>query len=205
MSSESESKNTLSEKERIAKGQVLTKIIIEVLGAPKEHVEEAIKIVVDKVNAVGKIEVVSESTYEAEPKGKLFSTFSEIEIWFDDIDALSMFLFEFTPSSVEVVQPVELNLKSTFMSGFMNDFLLKMHDMGLKMKDGYATTKLLKKNTDALIRNFMKSVLLEPKSGEEVAKITGIPKENVDAILADFSKAGIVKEEDGVYSFIKKE
>ncbi|MBW2971430.1 hypothetical protein KY359_00190 [Candidatus Woesearchaeota archaeon] len=194
----------ISDKERVDKGQVLARIIIEVLGAPKEYVEEAIQLVIDKVHKTKDVEVVSESTFEAEEKGKLFSTFSEIEIWFKDVDTLSRFLFDFTPSSVEIMQPIKLHLSANFVSGFLNDFLLKMHDLGLKLKDNAAKTQLLQKNTDVLVRNFMHFVLREPRSVDEIAKLTGIPKPNAEAMLANFEKAGVVKKENGLFVITKK-
>ncbi|MBW2964096.1 hypothetical protein KY363_01430 [Candidatus Woesearchaeota archaeon] len=198
-------KNTkLTDKERIAKGHVLARIIIEVLGAPKEHVEEAVQIVVDKVHHIKDADVISENTYEAEEKGKLFVTFSELEIWFHNLDTLSNFLFEFTPSSVEIVQPQTLSLKANFVSGFLNDFLLKMHELGLKLKDTAASSMLLQKNADALIRNMFSMVLKEPTSLDELSKATGIPKDNASAILENFIKAKLVIEEDGRYVLVKK-
>lgn len=195
----------LTDKERVEKGHILARIIIEVLGAPKEYVEEAIQIVVDRVHSAKEITVVSESTFEAEEKGKLFSTFSEIEIWFDNMDTLSNFLFEFTPSSIEVMQPSKIGLGARFVSGFFNDFLLKMHDLGLKLKDSSAKTQLLQKNADALVRNFMNFVLSQGgKSLEEIASATGIPADNVTAILANFEKAGIIRKDGDKYIMLKK-
>jgi hypothetical protein len=190
---------SVSDAERIAKGQILARIIIEVLGAPKEHVEEAIKLVVDKIRDSKEMEILSESTYEAVEKGKLFTTFSELEIWFNGMDDLIQFMFNFTPSSVEIVRPTQLSIPALHLNGLFNDFLLKMHDLGLKMKDTSASMQLLKKNTDVLIRNFLNFVLKEPRSSEEVSKLTGIPKENVSALLANFEKAGIVERQGDSY------
>lgn len=197
-------KTKLTDKEHVAKGHVLARIIIEVLGAPKEHVEGAVQIVVDRVHKTKDAEVVSENTYEAEEKGKLFVTFSELEIWFHNLDTLSNFLFEFTPSSVEILQPQQLSMNANFASGFLNDFLLKMHELGLKLKDTAASVQLLQKNADALIRNMFNMVLQAPKSPEEISKATGIPKENVDALLENFMKAKLVVEDDGHYVLVKK-
>ena len=195
----------LTDKERVDKGQVLARIIIEVLGAPKDYVEEAIQIVVDRVRSTKEIEVVSESTFEAEERGKLFCTFTELEMWFDNLDVLSNFLFEFTPSSVEIMQPSHITVDARFVSGFFNDFLLKMHELGLKVKDTSATVQLLQKNADALIRNFISYSLSScPKSADEIASATGIPKDNAAALLSNFEKAGVAKKEGDKYSFVKK-
>ncbi|MBW2967789.1 hypothetical protein KY362_04845 [Candidatus Woesearchaeota archaeon] len=194
----------VSDKERVDKGQLLARIVIEVLGAPKDHVEEAIKLVVDRAHKIKGAEVVSESTYEAEQKEKLFSTFSEIEIWFDSMDVLMQFIFDFTPSSVEIMQPAKVEMKANHVSGFFNDFLLKMHELGLKLKDLSAKTQLLGKNTDTLMRNFLHHVLETPRSADELSKVMGIPKENIAAILENFEKAGIVENKDDLYSLVDR-
>ncbi len=199
-----EKDSEISDKERIDKGHIMVRIIIEVLGAPKDYVEEAIKLVIDKSNDIDGAEVVSESTYEAEEKGKLFCAFSELEIWFDNLDKLTQFIFDFTPSSIEIMQPTTIALKGSFISGFMNDFLLKMHDLGLKLKDTAAKEQLLQKNADTLVRNFMKFSLSEPRNAEQLVSITGIPKDNVIAMLENFEKAGIAKKEGDIYSLVKK-
>lgn len=202
---EDDNKFKLTDKERVVKGQILARIVIEVLGAPKEHVEEAIKLVVDRANKLKDAEVVSESTYEAEEKtNKLFSSFSELEIWFKNIDVMELFIFEFTPSSVEVIQPEVLPIKNRVLSGFFNDFLLKMHDLALKMTDTAAKMTVAQKNADVLVRNFIHYALLSPKSIEEVSKIIGLPKENAEAILANFVKAGVVAEKDGKFVNVNK-
>jgi hypothetical protein len=195
----------MTDKERVAKGQILARILIEVLGAPKEHVEDAIKLVVDKVRQIDKATVISENTYEAEEKAnKLFSTFSELEIWFDNLDILELFVFEYTPSSVEVIRPDSISLKNRVISGFFNDFLLKMHDLGLKMTDTAAKVSVARNNADALVRNFINYALEPPKSAEELSKILGIPLDNTKAILAAFEKAGVVVQKDGLFSKKKR-
>jgi hypothetical protein len=194
----------VTDKERVAKGQILCRVIIEVLGAPKEYVEEAITLVVDKVKADESLELVSESTYEAEEKGKLFVTFSELEIWFKNMDSLVQFIFNFTPSSIEVMQPTSCVIPAIILSGFFNDFLMKMHELGLKVKDVSAKAQVLQKNTDALIRNFINVILVQPKSAGEISTLTGIPEDNIKAILAIYEKAGIVSLEGNKY-LLKKE
>ena len=194
----------ISDKERVDKGQVLARVLIEVLGAPKDYVEEAIQLVVDKARQIDNAELISESTYEAEEKDKLFITFSELEIWFKDMDQILKFMFEFTPSSIEIIQPTKMVVTSQVMSGVCNDFLLKMHDLGLKLKDMSAKSQLLQNNADALVRNLFKIALIEPRTLAQMSELTGIPKENAKAILENFENAGIVGRKGNTYEFLKK-
>lgn len=195
----------ISDRERVDRGNILVRVVIEVLGAPRAHVEESVQIVVDKIHRIQNITVVSEKTYEAEEKDNgLFSTFSELEIWFNSVEQCMEFLFNFTPSSIELIQPENLSWSNNVFSGFANDFLMKMHDSGMKLSDTSAKLALLKKNTDALITNFVTFSLDKPRSADELAKILGIPEDNVKAILDNFLKAGVASENNGVYSLIKK-
>ena len=64
-----------SDKERVAKGEVLVRSILEILGAPKEHVEKTITVLVDKLKEKAIVDVVSEEIFEASETedGKLFT------------------------------------------------------------------------------------------------------------------------------------
>ena len=57
--------------------------IIEIVGGPKEHVDKAMNIVVDKLREDKQIKLLKEKVFEAKPledKRPLFSTFCEVEI-----------------------------------------------------------------------------------------------------------------------------
>ncbi|HII72255.1 TPA: hypothetical protein HA265_05875 [Candidatus Woesearchaeota archaeon] len=198
-----EKNKTQDTKQRPA-GAILCRVLVEVIGAPKEHIEKAIGMLVDKMYAEEKIEIISEETFEAKERGKLFSTFSELDIWFDDIVVLEKFMFDYTPSSVEVVEPQELTVPSRLFSGIMNDFLLRMHEHAFKYKDLSAHSRALANNTDAVIRNFLNYLLNEPKTAEEVSKATGIPLENAAALLDKFAKVGICEKRGDSWHKLKK-
>lgn len=200
-----EPKELLSDKERVDKGQLLVRIVIEVLGAPKEHVEESVKLVIDRVNKIQNIDLLSEKTYEAEKKDNgLFSTFSELEIWFKNMEHFMQFMFDFTPSSVEIIQPENIVWKNRIFSGLVNDFLLKMHESGMKLSDTTAKLMLIQKNADAIVRNFVNFAIKKPRSAEELSAILGIPVENIKAILDTYIKAEIASENNGVYTKVDK-
>ncbi|MFC1723138.1 hypothetical protein ACFL0V_03285 [Nanoarchaeota archaeon] len=185
----------LSDQERVSQGQLMARIVIEVLGAPKEHIEDAIELLVKRIHKEEDCEVNSEETFEATEKGKLFSTFSEIDIWFKDLKTLEKFMFEYAPASVEISQPSEINITSNFFSGILNDFMAKLHDHAFKLKDVSGNAQALARNTDAVIRNFILFLIQEPKDTAEIAKTTGIPEKNMEAILEKLSEANIIKKD----------
>ena len=181
------------------KDKILARVLVEVLGAPKEHIEKAIMMLVDKMQEQRDIKILSEETAEAAPRGKLFSTFSELDIEFKDLVSLEKFMFDFTPSSIEIIEPENLVLSKGFFSGVLNDFMLKLHETALEYKDMTAQSQVLAKNTDAIIRNFLLFALKEKRSSDDISKITGIPAENIGAILEKFESAGVVKKEGDLW------
>jgi hypothetical protein len=123
--------------------KIQTRIIIEVAGFPKEHVEEVIKKIVEKIKSDRK--VPKYKIFEAEEHEKIFSTFTEIEIEFKDLHELSAFCFDYMPSSVEILSPIELKLIAKDYENLFNDILGKLHQYDMTIKSLQAQIRLIKK------------------------------------------------------------
>ncbi|MFH1210202.1 MAG: hypothetical protein V1663_05445 [archaeon] len=124
--------------------KIQTRIIIEVAGFPKEHVEEVIKKVVEKIKSEKK--VTKYKIFEAEQHEKIFSTFTEIEIEFKDQHELSAFCFDYMPSSIEILSPTELKLIAKDYENLFNDLLGKLHHYDMIIKNLQAQLRLIKKH-----------------------------------------------------------
>lgn len=123
------------------------RFIIEVAGYPKDHVENTMKAVVEKLKKEKK--VMRYNIFEAEQKEKLFSTFSEVEIEVEDFDELIGICFDYMPSSVEILKPSKINLESKEFENIINDLLAKLHQHDMIMKNLQANNLLLKKKLGA--------------------------------------------------------
>src|SRR3989338_4265862 len=86
--------------------------ILEVLGRPKEHVENTIKTLVAKAKERHDVSVINEKFADIREEGKLFSTFVELEIVAKGTNNLSAFCFDFMPSSIEVDKPDQVILRN---------------------------------------------------------------------------------------------
>jgi hypothetical protein len=108
--------------------------IIEILGIPKEHVEETMQKVVDLIKQNQKLTLIDYEIAELKQIEKLWSTFGEFELEIPDIEALTDFCFEFMPSSIEIIEPDELKTSTRKIENSFNDILAKLHqyDMALK-------------------------------------------------------------------------
>ena len=119
----------------MVKGQKLVaKVIIEILGAPKEHVEKTIEIVLAKVKEQAYLKVLSDKIFKAKKIKKFWGTFAEIDMEVNGVVNLIGFCFDFMPSSIEILEPNNLSMEIQEIGDLLNDLLARLHkyDMALK-------------------------------------------------------------------------
>ena len=87
------------------KGGLYTRVIIEIAGSPKEHIEKSMQSLVENIKKKSGLDVKHEDTAEAEENEKMWTTFTELEILFKRLDTLLDFIYEFMPASIEVIEP----------------------------------------------------------------------------------------------------
>ena len=120
------------------------KIIIEVAGSPKEHIEEVIKEIVEKIKNEKKI--LRYKIFEAQEKEKMFFTFTEMEIDFNNYEDLAGFCLDYFPSSIELLDE-KIDIKREELENTLNDLLAKLHQYDMNLKNLKAEIFMLKKNT----------------------------------------------------------
>ena len=130
--------------------KILARVVIEVAGFPKEHIEQVMEKIVGKIKEG--FEVVKSEIFESvELKDKLsgfWSIFTEIELKFEDINVITVFCFEYMPSSIEILDPEELKFQSTEIAGFLNDLLARLHKYDMVVKNLQAENMVMKKKQE---------------------------------------------------------
>lgn len=124
--------------------KIQAKIVIEILGTPKEHVEHTMKMIVEKLKNEKEVKLLRETTYEAEQIKKLWSTFSDLEIEVEDVSKLVDVSFDYMPSSIEILEPHKMDIETTKLSDLLNDLLAKLHKVDMLLKNTMAENKMLK-------------------------------------------------------------
>src|SRR3989338_6049059 len=82
------------------------KIIIEILGKPKEHVEKTIRDYVETIKKDSGFIVMNSDFADADEKeGGLWASFVELDIVIKGLPKLIAFCFDYMPSSVEILKP----------------------------------------------------------------------------------------------------
>lgn len=123
---------------------ILIRSIIEVVGFPEEYIADAIKKIVDNIKEKPYIKIKSYNIAETKKYEKMFSTFAELELEFQDLISVLNFCFDYLPSSVEIIQPENINQRSVDFAGFLNDLMLKLHEYNIVIRNLQAENKVLK-------------------------------------------------------------
>ncbi len=162
------------------------KAIIEMLGAPKEHIAQVLKDFVErKLKAPGsKYEVLSADYSEPSPQGKLFAAFVELDLSVRKADDLLDFCFEAMPSSIEVYQPEKLSWDLSTMNRMLNDLASRIHQADTMLKTVRSESVLLNKNSIELLRNFVRYLVREGNNTlEKVSAKIGIGQSELKPFL----------------------
>jgi len=183
--------------------------LIEVLGKPKEHVEEALKGYVAKLKEDDRYKVLSEefAAIEKNEKEELWATFAELEIKTESVDHIIDFCFDYMPSLIEILEPAELTLADTQIATFLNDLQAKLHQVDMVAKQVKMENDLLKKNLGALLQNYIKVLLgkSESLSAEQLSKLTGVTQEELEDFLDKLIDKKIIDLKEGRYYLTNKE
>ena len=192
--------NTATEKTHIR-----CKVIIEVLGKPKEHVEKAIRVYVDRIKEDTDLILLKSDFAEAEEKENLWATFVELEMVVKGVRKLIAFCFDYMPSSIQVLKPESYDLSRSMIEDFMNDMQARLHQVDMIVKKQKNENDFLRTNMNAAVKN---SILITLSMGRyevnTLSKLTGIKDKELKVFLDVLVKEDKVREEKGVYSITPK-
>jgi hypothetical protein len=188
--------------------KVKSNIVLEVFGKPKEHVQEAIKVYIEKIKTDENKDnvIINEKIYDVmEQKDGFFSTFAELEIVSKDISALIGFCFDYMPSSVEIITPEKINMSHREMAIVLNDLQAKLHNIDMTIKTTRTENEFLKRNLNTSIRNLLTvSLKHKPMGLDGLSKLTGVKSDELKLFLDRLIKLDKLKEENNLY-FLKNE
>lgn len=183
--------------------KVIASVLVEVVGKPKEHVIESLKVMIDKIKSEKGLKIKREKTFDPEPTENYFTSFSEMEIEFDTPAHIVSFCFDYMPSSIEIIEPVDLKLESHTLAEILNDLLAKLHSANMNLANSRAENQMLKMNSEALLKNIIMISLKEPRTLEEISPLVGIKPKDLEPFIEGFVKEGKIKKDKNKYSLVQ--
>ncbi len=191
---------------KISEGALHARVILEVVGKPKEYVVESLKSYVKKIKADKSYALTKGSTEKAEEHDGLFSAFAELEVLIKKPIDLMSFCFDYMPASVEIIEPENVMLKAYDYSGFVNDMLARVHSLNTGVIQTRESNSFFIKNLAVLLRNFI-VVLLSSKqmTAKELQALMGVKEEDIQKVLNVLEKEGKVKKKGEKYAAVAKD
>ena len=186
---------------KINEGYLHIRAIVEVLGNPKDYVDETLKGYVKKIEKDKSFQVLKKEFQDPVEQDDLFSAFVELEMLITDSMSLLSFCFDYMPSSVEIMGPTKVIYDSFDFTNFLNDMQARLHAVNMGISGFKGKNENLIKNTTLLMRNFIISILKEnTKTSKEISDITGIKEEQMEILLNALLNEKIIIKKGDKYS-----
>ena len=180
------------------------RVIIEILGKPKGHVEDSIRDYVEKIKKDSELIVMNADFSEAAEKNKLWAIFVELDMIVKGIPKIIGFCFDYMPSSIEITKPEEFIVKKSTVENLINDLQARLHNVDMIVKKQKNENTFLKKNLSKAASNL---ILLSLTSGsmdmEKLSRVTGIAEKELEIFLGQLIEEDKIKKEDDIYFLIK--
>jgi len=190
----------MSELEKPYTGHIRCRIIIEVLGKPKEHIEKALHEYVKKIKNDENLVVLAEDFSDAAEQKGLYSIFVELEMIIKGVSNLVGFCFDYMPSSVEIIKPDHLSMTNLDISNIINDLQAKLHNVDMVTKQLRSENDLLKKNLHASLTNTVKILLnMREMSHKELSSFMGLPADEARELLDKLAEQNHIKKEGDLF------
>lgn len=149
-------------KEKIEQGWLHCIIIIEIAGRPADYIKKAMELVLKGISKEKDVEIIGKNVhkpkevdiFKQKPKlknaKKLFSTFAEVELLVKGFGRLMGFVFDFMPSSIEIIEPLYLRLELNDANNIVNDLATRLHNYDASLKRFSMENEILKKQLEEL-------------------------------------------------------
>lgn len=113
--------------EKINQGWLHCVIIIEIAGKPAAYIKKIMDGVLKNLEKEKNIEIIRKKIHNAKKIETVFSTFTEIEMLVSSLGRLNEIIFDFMPSSVEILEPVSLKIDINAANNLVNDLSARLH------------------------------------------------------------------------------
>lgn len=192
-------------KAAVEEGQIHCKIMLQVAGTPKDHVEGTLKNYVSTIDSNKGFSII-ESDYSPAEKTEdnFYSAFVDVDLLVKNTQLLTELCFNYMPSSIEFVAPKEITFKKKDIDNWFNDLLAKLHEISMLSKQVAAQNKSVVNNMNALIKNAILMGVRHHKSHLEIANSLGMREEDIEPFVKRLIQEGKIKAEKNPEKTSKK-
>lgn len=192
-------------KEHLEKGYLQVHVMFEIIGNPEAYVDKAIKSVIAKIKEDSKITFLEEDFGAPEKTSDgLFGVYCETEMLIPDLYTLSWMAFNFSPASIEIIEPSKLTFSDKELSDLFNDLLGHIHEQNTRQVEMKSVNQALQINLNAMMRNAVLVGLgTSEKTSAEVGKLIGVKEKDLIPILEAMIKENRIEKNKSKYKRTK--
>jgi len=195
-------------KDKIGKGWIHSRMLIEIIGKPKEFVEETCKKYIEKIKQDKDIDVLHIETDSAEEVKEMqgfYATFIDLETLMPSLNMLVGFCFDYMPSSVEIIHPEKITFANRELSSFINELQQKLHSLDMMLKQNRNENEYLTRNVHQLLRNVVNLILLkQERTAQEIGNVVGLAEDKMKIFLDNLVKENKLERNGEKYRLTKK-
>ena len=121
-------------------------LILEILGRPKENVQDALAGLVKKLGSESGIKIMEEVQHPPVPvkdTKDLFTSFAQITVELDSIAHYFGLIFAYMPANIELISPEKINIKNDDFNLLGNKLVQRLHDYDAIAKNIIAERDIL--------------------------------------------------------------
>jgi len=114
----------------MAEKQIQAVMIVEVAGRPAEYVKQSLETHIGRLNQMQDLEVISKNLSEPkkiEHQEEAYVCFAEIEFKVQTFQKILDLIFDFMPSSIEIINPGRIEMASQEATMFINNLSGRLH------------------------------------------------------------------------------
>lgn len=190
---------------KLKKGHIHLNVMFEVVGHPKEHVENALKSYIANIKQDQTVNFLNENYEPAEEIEKgIFSAFAETELLVEDLNKVTWLAINFTPASIEFIEPEKITLNDKELTDFMNDLLAKLHEIGTIQKASNSEKVGILKSFNAMSRNAILLAMEKNKTVKDISKKVGLQEEHTIKFLEAMIQEKTVEKKGDEYFILPK-
>jgi glycosylphosphatidylinositol transamidase (GPIT) subunit GPI8 len=186
----------------IMKGYIQAKIIFEIVGSPKKHVDDTIKAYLQSIKQDKEVIFLKEDIAATMDAGEgMYSTYAEVEVLIKGIQRFTWICFNFMPANIEIIRPKELVIKDKKFTDWVNDLLAKLHEVNTSQVAMQNQFSNMLNNINAIVRNII-LLALEKNSltAVDIAKKVGTKTKDIEPVLKAMIEEKKIKKKGKKYS-----
>ena len=123
-------------------------MVLEILGRPKEHVSEALNLLINKLGAEKGVKILEKTNHEpipVESSKDLFTSFTELALELESLNDYFGVLFAYMPAHIEIIHPEKIAMGNIDLNELGNRLIQRLHDYDAITKKALVEKEIITK------------------------------------------------------------